>query len=214
MPLASIFPISGTRGDVRPVEFKELTYRNLAGARPASLLAIINRTLSFPQPVGAFSNEPIDGDSFAHLPGGSQPTNRAGPSPDGMYELPCEEPLGAMSHGKPWSMMLVELERRRWEPTVVADPRPSRRHRCRSVEGFRKGRVIAQVWDHETVDGVRYRTFTISRTMETDQGPRTSRDLSLGDIRDCRKALRTLKKWRRDDKRRNRRTLLRRLLSW
>ena len=117
-----------------------------------------------------------------------------------------------MRRGKPWSMMLMAFElRKRWDPVVVSEPRQKRR--CQAIQDFRHGKIIAQIWDQVSVDGVRFRTFTISRYAETETGPRTSRDMSLDDLRHCRKALRSLKKWRRDEKRRHRREVLRRLFG-
>lgn len=102
-------------------------------------------------------------------------------------------------------------QRKDWQPVVVAES--IGRSRRRSIGEFHKGRVMAQVVEHITEDGLRYRTVQVSRLVEIDEGLRTSRCIPLASFDDLCCVVQQLKKWRRDEKRRNRQSLLRRFLT-
>ncbi len=96
----------------------------------------------------------------------------------------------------------------------VEDAKSNRKHACRCLESFPHGSVLAQINRHTSVDGVAYRSFTIDRLFDTAEGIRKGEIfLTAEGIRNCQKALRSVKKWRRNEIRERRRRMLRKVLG-
>jgi hypothetical protein len=85
------------------------------------------------------------------------------------------------------------------------------RQRMQQRAEFRRGRVAAQVWLVQSTDGLKSHAFSLSRWHDSPKGDVTSRELDFADLRDCRKALRDVKKWWRDERKRTRRPLWQRI---
>lgn len=84
----------------------------------------------------------------------------------------------------------------------------------RQADQFVSGRVVGQIWDHVSEDGVRWRSLTLSRYVEDRRGYGTKPELLLReDLRDCKRVLKRARKWWLNERKRARRPLLRRLLG-
>lgn len=114
------------------------------------------------------------------------------------------------------SMRLMETEkkgRRDWALELVEDLRSVPRQDSRPITQFVRRRAIVQIWDRVSPDGIRYQSITIGRLYERDGKPAVNHDLEFRDVRECRKALRDAKGWWREERKRSRPTLWKKL-AW
>lgn len=81
------------------------------------------------------------------------------------------------------------------------------------IKQFLDGDVVVQAWNRLSVDGVRYQSFTVGRLVQKDGEPGVKPDLYSEDLRHARQALRELIKWWREEQKRSRPPLWKRLVS-